>query len=67
MLPETITSLFNLADNYAVGFMAVLAFIWSATLGYLIVRKVAGLIARVRTARVEAEPYGNLEEAVAER
>jgi hypothetical protein len=66
MLPETISSLFNLADNFTLELMAVLALIWLGTLGYVIVRKVSGLIQGVRTARVVAsEPYGKLAEAVA--
>ena len=67
MLPESIASLFNLADNFGLEFMAVLALIWLATLGYVIVRKVSALIGRFRTARLQADPYRGLAEAVAER
>lgn len=67
MLPESIISLFHLADNFALQFMAVLALIWFATLGYVIVRKLSVLVKRFRGARVEAEAYGKLAEAVAER
>jgi hypothetical protein len=53
MLPETITSLFGVADKFAVETTAVLALIWSGTLGYVIVRKVSSLVRRLRAARTE--------------
>ena len=49
MLPETIRSLFDVAGNYGLELMAVLALIWFGTLAYVILRKVARFVTRFRT------------------
>jgi len=48
MLSQTIASLFKLADNLGLEFMAMLALIWFGTLGYVITRKIVGLVSAPR-------------------
>ena len=67
MLPEMLGSLFHLADNFALEFMAILALIWFGALGYVIVRKISALVRRGHAAKLQPSACGNLAEAALER
>jgi hypothetical protein len=60
MVHQTLPSLFTLANNFGLEIMALLAVIWIGTLGYVIVRKIVGLVKRHRRAPVGTEAQGSL-------
>ena len=60
MLPQSIASLFGLADNFMFEIMAVLALIWCATLACVVVRKASAVVRRSPGAGQAAVAYARV-------